>query len=105
MPRSTKSRPKPNRNTHLFARNKNGTSDRKREGGKSWIRLYDEEISNSSTICARLGCGKEARVGAHICIIDGRNGWHDYIVPFCHGCNRLESDFYLKQWVRALRVH
>jgi hypothetical protein len=76
----------PNLNTHLLVRNLRGTSGRLCLCG-SWIDHWYNETRSTRWSCAVLGCANDATVGAHVQLLDNRDGFGWWIVPMCNPHN------------------
>jgi hypothetical protein len=84
-----------NKNTNFFVKNINGTSKPPYAGthGKNLLEKYRQHTGSTAKKCARNGCNRPARVGAHVQQKDGRDkdgaAWH--IVPLCKSCNNHKN--------------
>ena len=83
----------PNHNTHIIVKNISGTSSHKCSCCSSWLEHWWKYGNSRRTTCARRGCNNPIDVGAHVIHTDGRASNQWWIVPLCHGCNRLTEPF------------
>lgn len=73
--------------------NLSGTSDNTPcKKHKTWLSHWKELSKSTRTRCAALNCNKDAAVGAHIQVQDGRTPGNWYIVPFCNHCNSQRGE-------------
>lgn len=90
-------------NSNMLVINVRNTSGRGCNCG-SWIHHYRRFSGSTRQVCAALGCGRQASVGAHVQIVDRRSSRAWGIVPLCVSCNhstRLDR-FWLKNDVAVV---
>lgn len=95
----------PNHNTHTIVKNINGTSSAPYNRAV-WLERYREVTRSTAIYCARLGCDRTARVGAHVQDKDGRSSNRWYIIPLCDSCNNTSntSEMPIKNTIRFVPV-
>ncbi len=77
----------------MRVKNLKNTSDNKTS--QAWIDYWKKHTGKSIGICTRLGCIKDAEVGAHVIKVNSSDkDW--YIVPLCKECNKKSEAFTLK---------
>ena len=81
----------PNKNTHYNVKNLHGTSGLRCRCG-SWISHWKNNAHSDRTVCAVVGCGRHATVGAHVISVDRRNDHQWWIAPFCSRHNNYRFD-------------
>ena len=97
---------KHNKNTHYKVKNLAGTSGLRCKCG-TWIKHWFNHTKSKRTLCAVIGCNKEARVGAHVHLTDRRMGAQWWIVPFCYSHNHhsKKEEVYLKPEIELIAAN
>lgn len=84
-----------NKNTHYKVKNLNGTTKNRcqcsEKGKRGWLAHWKKVTKISNPKCAVLGCGKTAKVGAHVVSIDQRTDQQWWIAPYCHQHNHYTN--------------
>lgn len=86
----------------MKVRNVSGTTGKLCARCRSWLEHWFARTGSTRSLCAALGCGSSADVGAHVVNAHGLARKRHQIAPLCYSHNRANEAFHLKSGVRLV---